>query len=673
MKIKLRLMALAACFFCAASSRAAESTDFIIIDESLRDREITAESQDFILEAAIQPEDTFSEYVELIVPICGDGIKDQWEACDGSDFGGRSCRTEGYVSGNLTCSEDCMEITLQGCSFRVGGGTTLERATPDPEPGSTPTVDEPDPPSEAEATPPSATPTPATPAPTPVSTPSRTPRPEPTPSPALNQAQTVATAPPRATPAPTRTPAPRPSPSPSTPRPTAAASTPTPTPEPTPTQASFAEFGPQQARPPLVTQDGTPLLAGNVGSELDEAFVQAVDSAGNIVWQSEVLPNANGAFIHTPQTELAPGEYDFSVYDITMPNAEAIWQQRVIIQAPDTAGDNRPQDAEADPQTAPIARAVKVLQSRPMANFINTVARATRIPVQIDPERIADTVTHVAVTDADRRTLVSIEGEPVDFGQIESSAGTVITGKTKPFGKVVAYIERQVDDVQTMVAELADKPVVVDPARVPATVSHVALDQPGSPLIPLDRPINLGTIGKRTEETVRIRGKATPNAKVIIYFEKQAPPQQLFDYAASLIYDPELDAYYYEAVADENGVFEIPIPAEMQEGDYVVKTAIVEIDELGDRIILGEDREFAFSLFAAPSAENVAEVNTFQGMMANPSEELAGEYLWVPIGIGVVLIMVFVFGAVQRLVHYHLFGHFDLQHKKRKKPKKPPK
>lgn len=59
--------------------------------------------------------------------ICGDGVKNSTEICDcGSDgictndeLGGKSCTTEGYDGGNLTCANDCTRFSFSQC---IGDG-----------------------------------------------------------------------------------------------------------------------------------------------------------------------------------------------------------------------------------------------------------------------------------------------------------------------------------------------------------------------------------------------------------------------------------------------------------------------------------------------------------------------------------------------------------------------
>lgn len=47
---------------------------------------------------------------------CGDGNADPGEECDGNDFGGASCASEGFDSGNLACNGACQLDTSSCCS-----------------------------------------------------------------------------------------------------------------------------------------------------------------------------------------------------------------------------------------------------------------------------------------------------------------------------------------------------------------------------------------------------------------------------------------------------------------------------------------------------------------------------------------------------------------------------
>ncbi|MBU1412876.1 hypothetical protein KKC22_15300 [Myxococcota bacterium] len=45
---------------------------------------------------------------------CGNGIVEGSEECDGADFDGKSCITEGYTAGQLSCTAGCV-IDIEGC------------------------------------------------------------------------------------------------------------------------------------------------------------------------------------------------------------------------------------------------------------------------------------------------------------------------------------------------------------------------------------------------------------------------------------------------------------------------------------------------------------------------------------------------------------------------------
>jgi hypothetical protein len=62
--------------------------------------------------------------VTAIVPgVCGNGIKEINEQCDGNDFGGLTCFNFGYSGGSLSCNTDCT-LNFSGCVIKIpsGGG-----------------------------------------------------------------------------------------------------------------------------------------------------------------------------------------------------------------------------------------------------------------------------------------------------------------------------------------------------------------------------------------------------------------------------------------------------------------------------------------------------------------------------------------------------------------------
>lgn len=54
--------------------------------------------------------------------ICGNGVLELNEACDGSNFGAKTCSDFGFSSGTLSCAANCGSIVTSACSNASGGG-----------------------------------------------------------------------------------------------------------------------------------------------------------------------------------------------------------------------------------------------------------------------------------------------------------------------------------------------------------------------------------------------------------------------------------------------------------------------------------------------------------------------------------------------------------------------
>jgi hypothetical protein len=70
----------------------------------------------------VQAEDLQSS---VIVTVCGNGVIETGEVCDGSNVGEETCVSQGYDSGTLACSSDCTSFNTSGCTTTPppsGGG-----------------------------------------------------------------------------------------------------------------------------------------------------------------------------------------------------------------------------------------------------------------------------------------------------------------------------------------------------------------------------------------------------------------------------------------------------------------------------------------------------------------------------------------------------------------------
>lgn len=55
------------------------------------------------------------------ISVCGNNIKEDSEQCDGGDLGGKSCLTQGFSGGTLSCSAGCI-FNTSSCTSGGGGG-----------------------------------------------------------------------------------------------------------------------------------------------------------------------------------------------------------------------------------------------------------------------------------------------------------------------------------------------------------------------------------------------------------------------------------------------------------------------------------------------------------------------------------------------------------------------
>src|SRR3989344_6781100 len=62
------------------------------------------------------------------IGLCGDGVVDSSEECDGANLNGASCSSRGFTSGTLSCSSSC-EFNTSSCT------TVAPSVTPTPSGG----------------------------------------------------------------------------------------------------------------------------------------------------------------------------------------------------------------------------------------------------------------------------------------------------------------------------------------------------------------------------------------------------------------------------------------------------------------------------------------------------------------------------------------------------------
>jgi len=61
-------------------------------------------------------------------PECGNNIVEEWEACDGSDLNGKTCENLGLVGGTLLCRADCSGYVVSSCIGEPECGNNIAEA-----------------------------------------------------------------------------------------------------------------------------------------------------------------------------------------------------------------------------------------------------------------------------------------------------------------------------------------------------------------------------------------------------------------------------------------------------------------------------------------------------------------------------------------------------------------
>jgi len=63
-------------------------------------------------------------------PVCGNGVLEAGETCDGIDFGGLTCSDYGYAGGSLECSSDCQNVITDACTNDICVPTATKEKGP---------------------------------------------------------------------------------------------------------------------------------------------------------------------------------------------------------------------------------------------------------------------------------------------------------------------------------------------------------------------------------------------------------------------------------------------------------------------------------------------------------------------------------------------------------------
>ncbi len=302
--------------FTGAVAHATSSADFELDFDTVTTGSEYYQSTDFQIQSGITPFETNSSSASFqvntlnLIPapaataVCGNGIVESGEACDGANLNGKSCTTQGFAEGTLSCTGSCT-LDVSSCSNgssvatgggSSGGGSTLPYIPPAPTPTPEPEVPaEPEPIPESPTQP--AEPTPPTPQPEPQ------PLPEPTPAPIPEP-----TFPPATPEPPTQPPAPADPVVPSQPEQI---------PGPTIPEQPSSELKPDHGAPVEKTDiaaiiDPTPLIVSKL-QENKEYTLTLTDQQGSVVTNETITTDKEGRYLYEAAEQLPDGYYTITV------------------------------------------------------------------------------------------------------------------------------------------------------------------------------------------------------------------------------------------------------------------------------------------------------------------------------------------------------------------------
>lgn len=372
-------------------------------------------SNDFQIQSGITPFETNSTssgfqvvtHNLVNVDLCGNGVVDAGEVCDGGNLNGQSCSSQGFDGGALSCSLTCTAFVTNACFNNSGGGgggsTSLPWVDPNPTP---PTV-----------TPPSPQP-PAPTKPTPKPTPQPTPQSPATPTPSIPE-EPEAPEQPVSPPQPPAQPA------------TPAEPTPRPTPQP-PQQPPATQPQPPVNDPILIQDvdrlggllkpsaeretstkevffiDETPLITGNL--EPNENYeIQIRTDANELIEKVEITTDRKGQYLHLVETKIPDGGYVIEVYKSS---------------SPDSPIENQSQNQN---QKRVYDQRVKVERQE------DTILKFNLREDVYDQLKVIDFGQH--------KDVVNDFNQIVDLGEIVKRPGAKITGRGIPGAKIKAYFQ----------------------------------------------------------------------------------------------------------------------------------------------------------------------------------------------------------------------------------------
>lgn len=119
----------------AASTSRAYGENFVLDFNTTQTGVGEQTSQDYIVQGGLEPSQTAGTANGMqMQPLaaaayCGNGIRENGEDCDGTDFGSATCQSQGFSAGSLQCNAAC-SLIVSGCSAATSsaaGGSNAQQ------------------------------------------------------------------------------------------------------------------------------------------------------------------------------------------------------------------------------------------------------------------------------------------------------------------------------------------------------------------------------------------------------------------------------------------------------------------------------------------------------------------------------------------------------------------